>query len=473
MLDLRDTDAVGWAERIRARQVSAAEVVDAAIARIEAVDGKVNAVIQRWFDEARAHARGPLGDGPFAGVPFLLKDILAAVKGKPLESGSRLAKGVASKEDSELVRRHRRAGLVFLGKTNAPEMGILPTTEPVLHGATRNPWDLGRTTGGSSGGAAAAVAAGYVPMAHANDGGGSIRIPAAACGLFGLKPTRGRNPVGPMFGEIFLGLVAEHAVTVSVRDSAALLDATAGPDVGDPYWAPPQARPYTADVGAPPGKLRIAWTTASPTGGPVHPDCVAAVADAAALLADLGHEVFEGRPAVDEAHLPPAFITLWTVCNAAAVEQSAMAAKRRPSRELLEPLTFAMHEMGVKTNAVALMAARHQLELAARQFQRFFVDVHLLLTPTLAEPPVALGTFDAPADQPMMGLFRAAAFAPFTAMANVTGQPAMSVPLSWNGAGLPIGTQLIGRFGDEATLFRLAAQLEEARPWARRRPQGV
>src|SRR5262249_33770204 len=304
---------------------------------------------------------------------------------------------------------------------------------------------------------------------------GSIRIPAAACGVFGLKPTRGRNPVGPMFGEVYLGLVAEHAVTVSVRDSAALLDATCGPDVGDPYWAPPRARPYLEEVGAPPGKLRIAFTTVSPTGGPVHPDCVAAVADAARLLGELGHEVFEGRPQLDEAHLPPAFITLWTACNATTVEETGMAARRRPSAEVLEPLTWAMYELGAKTTAIALMMARHQLDLASRQFQRFFLDVDMLLTPTLAEPPVPLGTFDPPphGDQPMMALFRAAAFAPFTAIANMTGQPAMSVPLVWNGDGLPIGTQLIGRFGDEATLFRLAAQLEAARPWKGRRPQGV
>ena len=473
MIDFRETDGLGWAERVRGKEVSAAELVEAAIDRIERTDGKINAVIQRWFDEARTTAAGPLPDGAFRGVPFLIKDILAEVAGKPLESGSRLGKGFISREDSELVRRFRAAGLVFLGKTNTPEMGILPTTEPVANGPTKNPWDLGRTTGGSSGGAAAAVAAGYVPLAHANDGGGSIRIPAGACGLFGLKPTRGRNPLGPTAGEIYLGLVAEHAVTVSVRDSAALLDATGAPDVGDPYWAPPKARPFLDEVGANPGKLRIAMSTTSAAGGPVHEDCIAAVRSTAALLAELGHEIIDGEPKLDHGSLFPAFITMWTACNAASIEELAIATKRRPSPELLEPLTWAMYEMGVKTNAVALLMSQHMLEAASRQFQRFFVDVDVMLTPTMAEPPVPLGTFDAPKDAPMMALFRAGTFTPYCAIANITGQPAMSVPLSWNGAGLPIGSHFIGRFGDEATLFRLAAQLEAARPWKGRRPQGV
>ena len=295
--ELAHLDATAQAELVRKKEIQPIELVDAAIERIEALNPKLNAVVTTMFDQARETAGGELPDGPFTGVPFLLKDILGMCRGVPMTMGSALLQGFVPDHDSELVARLRRAGLIFIGKTNVPEFGILPTTESQLFGPCRNPWDTARSTGGSSGGAAAAVASGMVPMAHANDGGGSIRIPASCCGLFGLKPTRARNPLGPDFGEGWGGLVAEHAVTRSVRDSAALLDATAGPDIGDPYWAPPMARPFSKEVGVDPGRLRIACV-ASPE-FPVHDDCNRAAAAAAALCRDLGHQVDEIAMALD------------------------------------------------------------------------------------------------------------------------------------------------------------------------------
>ncbi|HXU09656.1 MAG TPA: amidase, partial [Blastocatellia bacterium] len=284
-------DATAQADLISRKEVTPTELVEAAIERIERVNPQINAVITPMFDEARATANSPIPDGPFTGVPFLLKDLLASYEGVRMSSGSAFLADFIAPHDSELVSRYKRAGLIVLGKTNTPEYGILPTTEPKLFGASRNPWDITRATGGSSGGSAAAVASGMVPFAHGNDGGGSIRIPASCCGLFGLKPTRARNPLGPDFGDMFSGLVAEHALTRSVRDSAALLDATSGPDVGDPYWAPPPARPFIKEVGADAGRLRIAFATSAAQGTTIHPDCVRAVNDAASLLSDLGHEV--------------------------------------------------------------------------------------------------------------------------------------------------------------------------------------
>ena len=372
--------------------------------------------------------------------------------------------------DSELVARFKRAGLIIVGKTSTPECGLLPTCEPRLFGPCRNPWDTERTTGGSSGGSAAAVAAHMVPMAHANDGGGSIRIPAPCCGLFGLKPTRARNPLGPDFGDLMSGLVVEHAITRSVRDSAALLDATSGPDLGDPYWAPPAARPFLQEVGADPGRLRIAFSTSAPTGVPVHPDCVEAVGDAAALCADLGHEVVEAPPAMDGQSMIQAFSTLFSAGSAAMVDGLARTTGRTPTPDQFEPLSWAMIDAGRQIGVSAYLLALHTAQRVARDVARFFVDYDIWLTPTLGEPPVPLGTFDAPADSLLLALVRMGAFVPFTPICNVTGQPAMSVPVFWNTDGLPIGSHFVGRFGDEATLFRLAAQLEAARPWADHRP---
>jgi len=462
-------DAIAQAELVRKGDVRPVELVEAAVQRVERVNPQLNAVITPMFELALEQAKGELPEGPFTGVPFLLKDLLAAYRGVRMAFGSAFFQDYVPDFDSELVVRLKRAGLVIIGKTNTPEFGILPTTEPRLFGPTRNPWDVGRSTGGSSGGSAAAVASGVVPAAHANDGGGSIRIPASCCGLFGLKPTRARNPLGPAVGDIISGLVVEHAVTRSVRDSAALLDATSGPDVGDPYWAPPPARPFLQEVGADPGRLRIAYTTGEGE-TQVHPDCVKAVEEAARLCAELGHEVEEKEIGLDVEAITPHFMTLWSAAQAWMADGMAGVAGRTPAPEMFEPLTWALIEMGRGFNAAQYLIALTALQGVARDFARRFQEYDLWLTPTVAEPPPPLGTFDSPPDNPLYGIVRAAAFVPFTPVCNITGQPAMNVPLHWNEEGLPVGVQFMARFGDEATLFRLAAQLEEARPWAGRRP---
>jgi len=427
-------------------------------------------VVTPMYEQARTAASGELPQGPFTGVPFLLKDLLASYAGVRMTSGATFLHDFVPDHDSELVTRLKRAGLIIIGKTNAPEFGLMPTTEPRLFGPSHNPWDVSRTTGGSSGGSAAAVAAGLVPMAHGNDGGGSIRIPASCCGLFGLKPTRARNPLGPDYGDIFSGLVVEHALTRSVRDSAALLDATSGPDVGDPYWVPPPVRPFLQEVGADPGRLRIAFTTTAATGVPVHSDCVSAVRDAAQLCSNLGHEVVEAAPEVSGDLVTQMFVTLWSAGCAWTIDGMAFLTGRAATPDQFEPLTWALCEMGRQQSASAYLVAVAVLQRVSRDIGHFFVNHDVWLTPTLAEPPVPLGTFDSPPENPLQGLARAAEFIPFTPICNVTGQPAMSLPLFWNADGLPVGTHFIGRFGDEATLFRLAAQLEAARPWASRHP---
>jgi len=456
---------------VRKGEVTPAELVEAVIERIERVNPDLNAVVTKMYDEARQIAAGILPEGPFRGVPFLLKDLQAAYEGVKMTAGSRYLRDFIPNGDSELVKRYKQAGLIVVGKTNTPEFGIMPTTEPELFGATRNPWDVTRSTGGSSGGSAAAVAAGIVPVAHANDGGGSIRIPASCCGIFGLKPTRGRNPLGPHFGDVFGGLVAEHVVSRTVRDSAAMLDATSGPEPGDPYCAPAPARPFSREVGADPGRLRIAWTTKTMTGVPVHEDCVAAVEDAVKLCSELGHEVIEDAPQLDGNMLTQAFMCLWASGNAWMIDSMSYAVGRHPEPDELEPLTRVLVEMGRQQTAPAYLMSVQVLQSYGRRIALFMENYDVMLTPTLAEPPAPLGTFDSPADDPLAGMRRAAGFVPFTPICNATGQPAMSVPLYWNAAGLPIGTHFIGRFGDEATLFRLAAQFESARPWAGKYPK--
>ena len=470
MDDIASLDATAQAELVRREEVKPVELVEAAIGRIERLNPDLNAVITPMYDIARQAASAPLPDGPFTGVPFLLKDLLASYAGVRMTWGSAFLKDNVPDHDSELVARYKRAGLVILGKTNAPEFGILPTTEPHFFGPTRNPWNKGHSVGGSSGGSAAAVASGMVPFAHANDGGGSIRIPASCCGLFGLKPTRARVPLGPDIGDAKGGLVCEHALTRSVRDSAALLDAVCGPDIGDPYWAPPPARPYVQEVGADPGKLRIAFTTQATTGTIVHPDCVAAVRDAAKLCADLGHHVEEKQPEIAGEVITGAFMVVWSARVAQNMDGAALLTGRGPAPGEIEPLTVALAEMGRQQTAPNYLISITVLQKISRDFQRFFADYDVLLTPTLAEPPLPLGSLESPPDNPLFGIIRAGAYVPFTPICNITGQPAMSVPLYWNAAGLPVGTHFVARFGDEATLFRLAAQLEAARPWADRRP---
>ncbi len=471
MNDIALLDATAQAELVRSQQEKPIELVDAAIERIERLNPTLTAVITPMYDEARKVASGPLPDGPFAGVPFLLKDLLAEYAGVRMTEGSAFLGDYVSDHDSELVVRLKRAGLIVLGKTNAPEFGLLPVTEPRLFGPTNNPWDTSRTPGGSSGGSAAAVAAGMVPMAHGGDGGGSIRIPASCCGLFGLKPTRARNPLGPDLGEDWSGLVVQHALTRSVRDSAALLDATSGPDLGDPYWAPPPERPFIEEVGADPGKLRIAFTAQAPAGTPVHPDCIAAVKDAAALCADLGHDVVEASLTIPPEKLNQAVINVIAGSGVAAtIDGWARITGRTPAPEHFEPFTWGLYQMGRMQKASDYVLGIQDLHRLSRDIAPFFVEHDVWLTPTMGEPPPPLGSFDPTPENPLQGFVRAATFVPFTPICNVTGQPAISVPLYWNAEGLPVGSHFVTRFGDEATLFRLAAQLEHARPWADRRP---
>jgi amidase len=470
MTELARLDATAQADLVRRGEITPLELVEAAIARIERANPRLNAVVTPMAELARAAARGPLPDGPFRGVPFLLKDLQALYAGVRYTGGSRLLAGFVAPIDTVLVQRHKRAGLVVVGKTNTPEFGILPVTEPFLFGPARNPWDPERTTGGSSGGSAAAVAAGLVPMAHGSDGGGSIRIPASCCGVFGLKPTRARITMAPLVGDIMNGLVVDHALTRSVRDSAALLDATHGPAPGDPYSAPPPARPYLQEVGADPGRLRIAWSDRPPIGADVHADCKAAVRDAAALCEELGHEVTEAAPPVSGEELYDAFLTVWSAGVAAGVDLLVARTGRHPAPEFLEPLTLAIHAAGLAVSAPRYLNAVALLQQTARIAAAFFLAHDLVLTPTIARPPIPIGELDGKATDAMAALRRGAEFVPFTGLFNATGQPAMSVPLYWNAEGLPNGVQFAARYGDEATLFRLAAQLEEARPWAGRTP---
>jgi len=470
MNDIALLDATAQAELVRNKQVKPIELVEATIERIERVNPQINAVVTPMYDLARKAAEGPLPEGPFTGVPFLLKDLGPMYAGVRQTNGSAFSKDFIAPIDSELTRRYKQAGLIVVGKTNTPEFGLVPTAESKLLGAARNPWNTGYTTGGSSGGSAAAVAAGIVPIAHANDGGGSIRIPASCCGVFGLKPTRARVPLGPIFGDQMNGLTIDHAVTRTVRDSAALLDAVAGPDLGDPYWAPPPERPYREEVGADPGRLRIALTTNRFYGDPLHPDVVAAARDAAKLCEDLGHEVVEDAPPLNGEQLLECFTTIWEAGAAQTVEALAPIVGKAPAPEYFETLTWALYEAGQRVTAARYLNSVTALQQMSRGIAHWMQSYDVWLTPTLGEPPLPLGSFEPTPENARAGFDRAAEFVPFTPIQNATGQPAMSVPLYWNSQGLPVGAHFIGRFGDEATLFRLAAQLEQARPWATRRP---
>lgn len=473
--DLGNLDATGQAELVASGQATPLELVDAAIERIERINPQLNAVITPLFDSARAQAAGELPAGPFRGVPFLLKDLSCHSAGDPFHEGMAFLKdrGWTEPHDTALAARFRAAGLVVLGKTNTPELGILPTTEPVAYGASRNPWDVTRSTGGSSGGSAAAVAAGLVPVAHANDGGGSIRIPASECGLVGLKPTRARVSSGPEFGDVMGGLTCEHVVTRSVRDTAAVLDATHGMEPGDPFTAPAPVRPYLAEVGADPGSLRIGVMTTAPLGQvTVHPDCVEAAEAAGRLLESLGHKVEVSHPtALNDPGFTGHFITNWAAGAAWTIDYWGRRTGTQVTVEDVEPLTWALAELGRSSTAAEWLWAREYLQVNSREVASWWSDgFDLLLTPTIAEPPPPLGSFDSPIDNPLHGLFRAAEVVPFTPPFNVSGQPGISLPLHWNADGLPIGVQLVAAFGREDLLLRVAAQLEAAQPWSMRRP---
>jgi len=487
-------DGLGLAALVRSGAVSATELLATALARIDAHNPALNAVIRRRDEKVRAEAKQVDPAAPFAGVPFLVKDLIATLAGEPTAGGNRLLAGLTMPRDSELVRRFRAAGVLIAGRTNTPEFGLTPYTEPELFGPTLNPWSPLHSPGGSSGGSAAAVAAGMVPLASGGDGGGSIRIPASCCGLFGLKPSRGTTPTGPEFGELWHGFAIEHVLSRSVRDSAAMLDATAGADPGAPYAAPAQARPFLDEVSTEPGRLRIAFTRQPLFGhGAVHADCVAGLEDTARLLEALGHHVEEATPPLDREACALAFLTVLAGETRAEIEALARITRRRPRAADYEAATYSLGLLGHSISAATYAGAARTLQLTARSTAPFFARFDVLLTPTLATPPAPIGTLQPSAAErrlmrivnalnagwllDALGVIRPLAaktfdYIPFTPLFNVTGQPAMSVPLHWNDAGLPIGMHFVARLGDDATLFRLAGQLERARPWFERRAPG-
>jgi amidase len=475
--ELARLDATAQAELVRRGDASPAELVDAAIERIEAANGEINAVIHKLYDKGRAAAAGDLPDGPFSGVPFLLKDLGATFAGDPLHMGMQYLKDADfhAPVDSYLALRFQQAGFVTIGKTNTPELGILPTTEPRAYGPSRNPWNLSRSTGGSSGGSAAAVAAGMVPIAHANDGGGSIRIPASECGLVGLKPTRQRISEGPIIGDNMSGLTTELVVSKSVRDTATVLEAVHGPAPGDPYVAPPPSRPYTEEVGADPGKLRIGLVTEPLFVAEPNEVVAEAARDAGRLLESLGHVVEESQPRWFEGmDIVDTFLTRWMAGQTATLDQLQAVVGREIGPDDVEPLTWALAEEGRRRSSGRYLTAVSQHQLLARLIAGWYESgFDLLLTPTLGEPPPPLGAFDDSGADPVAGLMRGVQTAAFVAIFNATGQPAISLPLHWSDDGMPIGVQLVAGFGEEDVLLRVAAQLEEARPWADRVPAAV
>ena len=470
MNDYEAHDAVALAERVRNGETTPTALLDAAIERLEKRNPALNAVVIPMLEHARRAIAAGLPAGPLAGVPFLLKDLHAAVPGVRLTHGSRLFADFVPQHESEIVARFRRAGLVTFGKTHSPEFGLTTTSESRLFGQTRNPWHPERVAGGSSGGSAAAVAAGIVPAAHATDGGGSIRVPASCCGVFGMKPTRGRTPAGPDAGEGWSGMSAQGVVSRSVRDSAALLDAIHGPDLGAPYAAQPPARPFLAEAGTAPGRLRIALQTTTWNASPTHPTCVAAAEDAAKLCASLGHHVEEASFAIDVEPYREATGLIIGASTRATIEDRARALGRTLAPEDVEPGTWLVAAAGAAKDAVAYVRAVRTIHRIGRELARFLERYDVILTPTLAVPPAPLGVLSLSNPNPGESIRTLFQSVGFTQLANATGNPAMSVPLTWDADGLPIGSHFIGRMNDEATLFRLAAQLEQARPWWDRRP---
>ena len=465
-----DLDATALAEMVRKGEVSAVELVDDAIRRCEQVNGTLNAVITDMFERARTAARQPAGDGPFAGVPFLMKDFGAEVVGVRFSEGSEFLADYIPEVDCDLYTRFCNAGLITIGKTNLPELAIGVTTESGCYGRACNPWDPDRTTGGSSGGAGAAVAARVVPMAHGNDVGGSIRIPASCCGLVGLKPTRGRSTLAPHYGDILAGFFVEHALTRSVRDSAILLDAIAGPAIGEPYIAPPPARPYAHELGANPGRLRIGFSTATPLGDALDPECAEAVHATAELCRSLGHEVVEGNPSFDAMELWQKFSTLLASAVAWTIGDWERRTESVATSEHFTPFIWAFAERGRALGAAEYLLALQDVQRQARAYCEYFMRHDIFLTTTLGQPPVPLGTL-VYQDDPFELRRRMAKFSPYTYIHNVTGQPAISLPLHWTAQDLPVGLHFVASHGREDVLIRLASQLEAAKPWIDRRPQ--
>jgi amidase len=473
--ELSQLDATAQAELVRTGDASPIELVDAAITRIEKLNGELNAVIRPLFDRAREAAGGDLPNGPFRGVPIVVKDFDGTLAGAPYHAGNRALKaaGYVASQTSYLFTKLERAGFVIVGKTNTPEFALMPTAEPEAYGPTRNPWDTGRSSGGSSGGSAAAVASGMVPVAHAGDGGGSIRIPASMCALFGLKPSRGRVSLGPQESEGWGGFVVRHVLTRSVRDSAAILGVLEGYVTGDYYTAPPPARPYLDEVGDATARLRIGIRTEAPAAvAPTDPACVAATEDAARLLESLGHTVEVASPAaLDEAALIEAFSTIMFAALGAEILDIEALLGRPVTADDVEALTWMYVEMSRTITGAAYVQALHEAQRWTRRAVSWWADgFDLLLTPTLAEPPPEIGDVTARPDDPYRGMSRALPFATYTAPFNVTGQPAMSVPTYWTDSSLPIGVQLIAAPYREDLLLRVAAQIEAARPWTGRQP---
>lgn len=469
-------DAVGQAELVRRGEATPLELVDAAIARIEALDAKLGCVVSQRFEEARLQVVAPdLPAGPFRGVPFLMKDLLCATAGDPLYKGNRALRdaGYKAPADTALARRFREAGLVSVGKSSTPEFGFTVTTEPEAFGPCRNPWNPEHSTGGSSGGSAAAVAARLVPIAHANDGGGSIRIPASECGLVGLKPSRGRVSLAPELGEDWHGFTAEGVVTRSVRDTATALDVIAGPEPGDPYAVLPPERPYVDELSRDPGRLRVGLLRQRPGGGDaLHPECVAAVEKTARLLESLGHAVEESHPpALDEEQMGDHFAAIVTAHAGRTFDETGELLNRSLGPDDFEAYTWALMERGRELRASEYIAASDWLHAWSRRVAAWWADgFDLLLTPTIAEPPPRLGTVSSASGAPDEVLERVLRLIPFTPPYNVTGQPAISLPLHWSDAGLPVGVQLVSAYGREDLLIRVASRLEAAAPWSERVP---
>ncbi|MDB5426793.1 MAG: 6-aminohexanoate hydrolase [Phenylobacterium sp.] len=471
MPDYADYDGLGLAELVRKRAVTPAELVEAAIERIEQHNPTLNAVVYKGYDDARAWARGELPDGAFRGVPFLIKDLGMPVAGWPRSHGSKFARGVVDAEDGGLTRRYRQAGVVPVGKTNTPEYGITGTTESAALGPCRNPWNPNHIAGGSSGGAASAVAAGIVPLAHASDGLGSIRIPAACCGLVGLKVTRDRNPNMPDGFDYALGNVVDHVVTRTVRDSAAMLDATGYPEPGSPYPPPPKARPYVEEIAKSPGKLRIAWSSETPSGRPIEPEIQAALERTAALLTGLGHEVVEKGLGIDYRALFASRGPAAAANFAAGMARLIELVGREPEEGELEPLTWATLKAGRRQTGADVMRSLQETRMLNRRTLAFFEDVDVYLSPVLGTPVPEIGFIDPVNLEPREVNRRQGRAFPFTPPFNFSGQPSMSLPLETDVNGLPIGMMFTARYADEATLFRLAAQLEKEAPWKDRRPK--
>ncbi|TWU28990.1 amidase [Novipirellula artificiosorum] len=463
-------DGVGLSNLVRQGLVSPIELLESAISRAEAVNAKINAIVTPLYDLARKQARTDLPTGTFQGVPFLVKDLGYWMKGIECTEGSSLYRGNRPTEDDTVVKRLKAAGLVIMGRTHSCEFGGSASSESAIFGVTRNPWDLDRIAGGSSGGSAAAVAAGIVPMASGSDGGGSIRIPASCCGLFGMKVTRGRVPLGPRVYELLQGLATLGVITRSVRDSAAMLDTIGGPAKGDAYAHPPQKRNYLEELAIEPGQLRVGLVTRSPSGSPVDPSCVRAAEEAGRLCERLGHRVDDVTESFVNEFAPEKLIVMWTTSARLAVEHRLAQLGRKLKDEDLEYITRVNYEQAGNAKAIDLERERLILHEMSRRMARFQRNYDMLLMPTLGQLPLEPGRLSQSRNDFEGYIEDLLTFTPFCVIANQTGQPAMSVPLHWTAENLPVGVQFFGRFGDEATLFRLASQLEQAQPWKDRRP---